>query len=309
MSPSNPIPGVGDNGDVMRESWSAEDTEAVLRGRPPVSAYAARLGPAIASLRSRAHGTTDPSTVAAMASLLAETSRESLAGANRSSIRRAKPASPRTATPWRRRISLAGAVAILASAGLAGTAAAADGAAPGDALYSVDRAFEAVGIGAGGSHERLSESAKLVEGGKVDEALHHAAEALKDEGDASSSAALVAAAEQLAANGSENSAEVHARVAEMIRWMSQADVKGPEFGQAVSSYARGLDGSNGKADDGTPGRSGDNAADGNQGNSGAGGRPDSPGKSGEAGKSRTGDEDVVSPSDTSGDHPANPGGG
>lgn len=295
MNPRNPNADRGDDGDDMRASWSLEDTEAVLRGHIPESADAARLVPAIAALQARAHGTVNAAAVAAMATTLAQASLEPATGAKRSQARAGQPTT-RSAATWRRRVSLAGVIALLGSAGLAATAAAADGAAPGDALYSVDRALESVGIGSGGSRERLSEAEKLVDEGEVDAALHHVAEALQGEGDDSSSAALVAAAEQLAANGSENSAEVHARVAEMLRWMSEADVKGSEFGQTVSDYARGLGDPNAdSADDpATPGNSGGDPGSNDHGNSQD--RPDGPGKSGDAGEPKQEKEDVSSPS-------------
>ena len=306
MSPRNRSAHNGDNGDDMRASWSEEDTEAVLRGHIPESADAARLVPAIAALQARAHGTVNAAAVAAMATTLAAASQASATGAMRGQARAGQPTT-RSAATWRRRVSLAGVVALLGSAGLAGTAAAADGAAPGDALYSVDRALESVGIGSGGSRERLSEAEKLVDEGEVDAALHHAAEALEGEGDDSSSAALVAAADKLAANGSEKSAEVHTRVAEMLRWMSEADVKGSEFGQTVSDYARGLGASDAEDDARTPGNAGDDAT--SNGGENAPDKPESPGKSGDAGKGNSKSEDVVTPSGASEGRPGKDSGG
>ena len=141
MSPRNRRADGGDNEDDMRASWSLEDTEAVLRGHTPSSADAARLGSAIAALRSRAHGTANAVAVAAMAARLAEASRESLPAGIPSEVGPSRPSIRRPVPAWRRRVSLAGAMTLLSSAGLAGTAAAADGAAPGDALYGVDRAL------------------------------------------------------------------------------------------------------------------------------------------------------------------------
>jgi hypothetical protein len=314
MSPRNPSPRAGDNGDDMRASWSPEDTETVLRGHRPQSADAAHLVPAIAALRSRAHGTANDSAVAAMASLLSEAA---LASTRASRLQALRLAPPRPSTPWRRRASIAGVVAILASAGLAGTAAAADGAAPGDALYGVDRALEVIGIDDGGSSERLVEAGKLANKGDVQGALHHAAEALQDAGDASSSEALLAAADQVAAGGGANSSEVRARVSEMLQWMSHADVKGRDFGQTVSSYARGVGGGNG-ADAGAAGgqgNSGNHANPGVPGNadpaggSNPAGNTDSPGKAGEPGNSGKAGQDASAPSGGSGSSPGKSHGG
>ena len=62
--------------------------------------------------------------------------------------------------PWRARLrnrATAFATTVLMVGGMTGVAWAADGAAPGDLLYGIDRALEAVGIWAGGSAERLEE--------------------------------------------------------------------------------------------------------------------------------------------------------
>ncbi len=312
MTPRNPSGSRGDNGGDMRASWSPEDVEAALRGHSPVSADVARLAPAIEALRARSARTSDPDSVAAMAAVLA---RETLAapGAPRA-------AAARSRAPWRRRLALTGVAAILASAGLAGTAAAADGAAPGDPLYGLDRALEAVGIGDGGSHERIQEATKLADEGEVDAALRHAADALAAEGDSASAVATLAAADALASHGSANSAEVHARVSEMLRWMSQADVHGSDFGHAVSAYARGLGVDDvAEGDDASPAAGGDDQ--GTLGNSGNAGKPDDGGKPEDTGKSDSGGKpedtgkpdsthaDDKTPSGASEDHPGRGHGG
>jgi len=307
MTPRNANDGAGDYGGDMRASWSPEDTEIALRGQRPPSADAARLMPAIAALRSRAHGTADPSAVAAMAHLLAEAT---LAPAATGGARALRPVTARPSAPWRRRASIAGIAAILAAAGLAGTAAAANGAAPGDALYGVDRALEVVGIDNGGASERLAEAGKLAAEGNVEGALHHAADALRGAGDSSSSEALVAAADRIVSSGNGNSAEVKARVSQMLMWMTTADVKGTDFGQTVSSYARGVGGSQDGGS--TPGKSGDAATPNDQGNPGSAGKSDHsvpPGKSGDAGKSGSPNKSVPTPSGASEDHPGKRSGG
>jgi len=149
-------------------------------------------------------------------------------------------------------IVVASIVALLA---FAGVAYGANGAVPGDTLYGFDCALEGVGIGDGGLEERLAEAGELMDKGQVDEGLALAAEALTDEqeefeedGDGEENGeegpgrreALLAAAEAVLANGSEQSLEVRTRVAEKLRWMATTELTGKEYGQAVSRLARGL---------------------------------------------------------------------
>lgn len=77
-----------------------------------------------------------------------------------------------------RRITASAASAVLIVASLAGVAVAADHSGPGDILYGLDRALEAVGIGSGGSAERLEEVKALVADGEVEDGLSHAGETL-----------------------------------------------------------------------------------------------------------------------------------
>ena len=139
-------------------------------------------------------------------------------------------------------IVVASIVALLA---FAGVAYGANGAVPGDTLYGFDCALE----------ERLAEAGELMDKGQVDEGLALAAEALTDEqeefeedGDGEENGeegpgrreALLAAAEAVLANGSEQSLEVRTRVAEKLRWMATTELTGKEYGQAVSRLARAL---------------------------------------------------------------------
>jgi hypothetical protein len=148
---------------------------------------------------------------------------------------------------------VAGSVAALL--GFAGIAYAADGAVPGETLYGFDRALENVGIGDGGLEERLAEAGEMIDDGQVDEGLAHATAALTEEqegfdenGDGEENEeeglarreALLAAAEAVLSNGSEQSLEVRTRVAEKLEWMATTELTGKEFGQAVSQLARGI---------------------------------------------------------------------
>ena len=148
----------------------------------------------------------------------------------------------------------------------AGVAYASNGAVPGDTLYGLDCALEDVGLGDGGLEERFAEAGELMDDGLVDEGLAHAAEALveeqedldengdgevSEEEEAAGREALLAAAEAVLSNGSEQSLEVRTRVAEKLRFMANTELKGKEFGQAVAGMARGMSsetehGNNGK---------------------------------------------------------------
>lgn len=69
----------------------------------------------------------------------------------------------------RRMATIAASAALFVA--MSGIAMAADGAAPGDALYGMDRALEAIGIGDGGLDERLEEFNVLLEQGDEEEAF------------------------------------------------------------------------------------------------------------------------------------------
>ena len=136
--------------------------------------------------------------------------------------------------------------AVVAVGSFSGVAYASNGAAPGDALYGLDCALEAVGFGDGGLEERIDEACKMSENGDVDEALKHVAEAVQEqEGsdeDGEAAAALLAAADAVLAEGSEQSLEVRTKVAEMLRWMATTEAEEKDFGQGVAERARGISG-------------------------------------------------------------------
>ncbi len=155
----------------------------------------------------------------------------------------------------KRKLLIVAASTLVAVLAFASVAYGANGAAPGDTLYGFDRALEGAGIGDGGLEERLAEAGDLMDEGRVDDALDHAAEALTEEQDdldenddgeltdeekLGRQEALLAAAEAVLANGSEQSLEVRTRVAEKLRWMATTELTGKEFGQAVSALARGV---------------------------------------------------------------------
>ncbi len=150
-----------------------------------------------------------------------------------------------------------GLATVMLVSGLAGVAVASDDAAPGDFLYSIDRALESVGVGDGGATERISEAWALFERGEVAEALGHASQALDvDSGGemTEQTSARAAATDSLRSaagnvgttNGWAASPEVRAAVAamltEMAAMLEDPAVHGTAFGQSVAEMARLLGG-------------------------------------------------------------------
>lgn len=155
----------------------------------------------------------------------------------------------------RLRPQLAAALAtIVLLAGMTGVAAAADGAAPGDALYAVDRALEKLGIGDRGADERLEEAAQLVADGDPERALEHAAETFDEAAAAGQDMAAVNEARDAIADATVrvlSSAEdgsaaiVQENVAILLRYIREnlgkdVGADGREFGQGVSELARNI---------------------------------------------------------------------
>ena len=155
---------------------------------------------------------------------------------------------------WKRRIATALSAVVLFVGGASGLAWAANGSAPGNALYGLDRALEHVGIGRGGAAERLAEIQELVETGDIPGGLSHAGESIGDQGvvgDPSGAAeALEAAAARVAGQGSEVSAEVHAHVAELLTYLSENT--GEVDGRQVADLAREIAGNDHPAGSGPP---------------------------------------------------------
>ncbi len=212
--------------------WTDRERDALIDGHAVERDDLARLRPAVERIRAAGAGVAD---VEAAASILARVAAESVAN-QPSSV--AVPA--RAASPWRRRALASVVTAVGVGVAVAGTAAAANGAAPGDALYGVDRAFEAIGIGDGGTNERLDEAVALAEKGKPQEALAHAAKAFGDGGDTTSADALTAAAGRVAGGGRSGD------VAALLENIGNSDLTGKEFGQSVAEMARAI---GGKPDD------------------------------------------------------------
>src|SRR3990172_6186648 len=146
----------------------------------------------------------------------------------------------------RTRTAAAVAATVVSVGTFGGVAYAADGASPGDFLYGLDRALEAVGIGNGGGAERIAEAIVLTDQGDPGEGLEHAASAVSDDPGAES--ALLAAAERLTAS---DGPEVHDQVAALLTYL--ADNIGSVDGQAVAELAQAVHGGPGGPPDGVPG--------------------------------------------------------
>ena len=132
-------------------------------------------------------------------------------------------------------------------AGMTGIAVASNGAAPGDVLYGLDRALEAVGIANGAAAERIAEAQALFASGQVAEAVTHAAEAAEDIEELGADEAvdaLLDTADRLRSNenGSDHAVEVRSRVAAMLEYIATTEDTGRDFGQGVADMARGISG-------------------------------------------------------------------
>ena len=149
--------------------------------------------------------------------------------------------------------TVAAAITLVLGSG-AGMAIAADGAAPGDALYGLDKALERVGIGDGGAAERLQEAADLATAGQLARGLEHAAEVVAASHDGepghvsdAASEALRAAAQRVdtivAPNGGTTNKKVHTAVADVLTYLSDnvGDVDSryvAEMSQKIGAAAR-----------------------------------------------------------------------
>ncbi len=151
----------------------------------------------------------------------------------------AEPAIARVSRPsligrLRTRAAAVTAALVLMFGGLGGAAYAANGAAPGDLLYGLDRALEAVGIGNGASTERLEEVKELVEQGHADHGLEHVVTIVSDPG---AQAALLAAAERISGL---DKAAAHEGVAPLLTYLSKN--AGAVDGPTVAGLAQAVRG-------------------------------------------------------------------
>lgn len=237
-------------GEMLGATISDEEIERLLSAQPTKDGGLTDLVPFVAMMRS--YGAIFPSEAAI-----------DLLATKAAAIVRSQPSSPIVVpstnwSPRARRLRLqpklvAALATIVLLWSLTGVAVAADGAAPGDPLYGIDRALEQVGIGAGLLEERLDEANTLIVRGQAKEALDHVATAF-EEAEAEDIADLEearVALEQAAQNlqgvdeGGEQASVVQENVALLLQYLQQnigkdVGTDGKEFGQGVADLARGI---------------------------------------------------------------------
>ena len=239
--------GFDDYGDEMANNrFSDRDIEDLLSGRATANVELSALAPLLQMLRERSIDGVPESEVAAFSQVAAEAARSAISVVS-------KPVAPaRRVRFLRPRLATALTLVFLLS-GMTGLAFAADGAAPGDALYGLDRALERIGIGNGAAAERIAEAQALFQEGLVSEAMAHAAGAIDESSDAilspedasHAAEALLGAADAVTSTDQGEADAVRASVAEMLRWMaanasSEDPLIGSEFGEMVAGFAKGI---------------------------------------------------------------------
>jgi hypothetical protein len=230
--------------EMANNGLSDRDIERLLSGLPPENEELLSLASRLQLLREQSIRGVSEGEVAAFARSAAEAT-----GSAKSVVSRPANVAPRRRFA-RPRWATALAFALLVS-GMTGVALASNGAAPGDALYGLDRALERIGIGNGAAAERIAEAQALFQGGLVSEAVAHAAGALEGHSlseNASNAVEALADAAEAVTNTDEGEADsVRAKVAEMLNWMAANTTGedpglGSEFDEIVAGFARGIAG-------------------------------------------------------------------
>jgi len=224
-----------------------QDIERLLTGRSPEDETLARMLPLVDALRrvgERAPSEAETRRVAAQAARLAGSALEKSPASAHPTAGGAQRRTPRVLP----RLAPA-LVLILLLCSMTGVAFAADSAAPGDALYGLDRAAEKIGIGSGGLAERLTEASTLADRGQIEEGVTHAAEALGGSGGQNAyaeeaQAALLAAVNAVRTAAAAEAGQLRAQVAEMLRWMATTEANGEDLTQGIATRARAIAGGN-----------------------------------------------------------------
>ena len=245
-------------GDMPTTEVLDRDIELLLAGTPIEGGQVSVLAPVMEMIRAQWTPEPSESEIAKFASLAGSTVKGAQSAATAVTTLQRRRVAPRHGLSPR--LATVG-IAVLLMSGTAGMAMAADSAVPGDALYGLDRAFEAVGIGSGSSEERLDEAIVMAAQRRSGEALQHAIEALGSEtGDSSeaAAAALVTAAANLVdtQDTPEAAATASSRVTALLTYIADnigidEGTDGREFGQGVAQLARDIgagDGSTGAQD-------------------------------------------------------------
>ncbi len=140
------------------------------------------------------------------------------------------------------RVAFVGAALLVFVAMSSSLAYAADGAKPGDLMYGLDRALEAVGVGYGGATERLAEVEALIAAGAVADGLRHASAVLDGHPDSDKARAALNAAAARFEDAADSPGSQAAHVGALIRYLQGAldSPDGVVDGQMVAGMARDL---------------------------------------------------------------------
>ena len=140
------------------------------------------------------------------------------------------------------RVAFAGAALLALVAMSSGLAYAADGAKPGDLMYGLDRALEAVGVDNGGATERLAEVEALIAAGAVADGLRHASAVLDGHPDSDEARAALNAAATRFEDAADSPGFQAAHVGALIRYLQEAldSPDGIVDGQMVAGMALDL---------------------------------------------------------------------
>jgi hypothetical protein len=234
--------------DMFRPTITDRAIEQLLSGIPTDNEELNGLVPFVEMLR--AQGMHTPSD-AAIDLLAAEAA--AIVSARRST-QVAEPESRSKPALRRLRPQIAAALAtVLVITGMTGVAVAADDAAPGDALYGLDRALEVIGIGDGRVEERLEEAGALIADGHSQRALEHATVALDEaavDGEdvtdlLEAKAAITDATSIISSSEEDNAAIVQVNVALLLQYIKEnlgkdIGTDGREFGQGVAELAKNI---------------------------------------------------------------------
>jgi len=143
--------------------------------------------------------------------------------------------------------------------GMSGVAAASNSSVPGDPLYGIDLAIERLGIGSGGTAERIEEAGVLLDRGMPSEALTHLSSAVLTSDDSAAADALHQAALRVKARAQspDENAAIQSAVGGILEWMRQNHSRGNAYGHDVENMAKEI--GREKADIGSQGKSGGNS--------------------------------------------------
>jgi hypothetical protein len=140
------------------------------------------------------------------------------------------------------RVAIAGAALLVFVTMSGGLAYAADGAKPGDLMYGLDRALEAVAIGGGGATERLAEVEALIAAGAIADGLRHVSAVLDGHPDSDEARAALSAAAARFESAADGPGSQAAQVGALITYLHDAldSSDGVVDGQMVAGMVRGL---------------------------------------------------------------------